>query len=84
MDLSAMKTKDIGLVVEDDYTNIEKLIKNDTISMKDGALLRKYNDIRNAIVHKYDWLDIEIVEEAFSKIDELSDVILKIVEWTIF
>jgi len=49
-----MKTKDIGLVVEDDYTNIEKLIKNDTISMKDGALLRKYNDIRNAIVHKYD------------------------------
>ncbi|ATZ60810.2 MAG: DUF86 domain-containing protein [Methanosarcinales archaeon Met12] len=80
MDIAAMKTKDAGLVVEDDYINIEKLIEESIIPRKDGELLKKFNGIRNSIAHKYDRLDMEIIEEAFSRIDELSDVILKISE----
>lgn len=32
MDLCAMKVKDSGLVVEDDYTNIEKLQEEEIIT----------------------------------------------------
>jgi len=59
MDIAAMKIKDAGMVVEDDYSNIEKLIDNKTITPEEGDLLRKFNGIRNAIAHKYDRLDQE-------------------------
>jgi uncharacterized protein YutE (UPF0331/DUF86 family) len=57
MDIIAMKVKDSGLVVEDDYTNIEKLIQENVISLKEGELLKEFNGIRNAIVHKYNRLE---------------------------
>ena len=38
MDIIAMKVKDIGLVVEDDYTNIGKLIQENVIGLKEGEL----------------------------------------------
>ena len=34
MDVVAMLTKDIGIVVEDDYTNIQRLLEKDVISEK--------------------------------------------------
>lgn len=78
MDIAAMKIKDSGVVVEDDYSNIEKLIENRIIEPEEGDLLKKFNGIRNAIAHKYDKLDMDIIEEALRKIDEFSDVVLKI------
>lgn len=33
MDIIAMKVKDSGLIVEDDYTNIEKLIQENVITV---------------------------------------------------
>ncbi|MDI6917911.1 MAG: DUF86 domain-containing protein [Thermoplasmatales archaeon] len=80
MDIAAMKTKDSGMIVEDDYSNIEKLIENKIIRSEDGDLLKKFNGIRNAIAHKYDKLDMDIIEEALRKIDEFSDVVVKISE----
>jgi len=80
MDIAAMKIKDAGMVVEDDYSNIGRLVENKTITPKEGDLLRKFNGIRNAIAHKYDRLDIEIIGEALVRIDEFADVVLKVSE----
>jgi uncharacterized protein YutE (UPF0331/DUF86 family) len=80
MDIVAMKIKDAGLVVEDDYTNIGKLVEERVITPGDGDLLRKFNGIRNAIAHRYGKLDMEIIREAVSRVDELGDVVLKISE----
>jgi uncharacterized protein YutE (UPF0331/DUF86 family) len=80
MDIVAMKIKDAGLVVEDDYTNIGKLVEERVITPGDGDLLRKFSGIRNAIAHRYDKLDMEIIKEAVSRVDEFGDVVLKISE----
>jgi len=80
MDLIAMKVKDLGLVVEDDYTNIEKIIHEDVISIKEGALLNEFNGIRNAVVHKYNSLEMAIIKEALERIAEFAEVIFKIAE----
>lgn len=80
MDMAAMKIKYAGLIVEDDYTNIEKLIEDKIITSGEGDLLKKFNGIRNAVAHKYDKLDMEVVGEALARIDELADVVLKISE----
>lgn len=78
MDIAAMKIKDSGMVVEDDYSNIGKLVENEIITLGEGETLKKFNGMKNAIVHKYDRLDLKIIEAAFSKIDEFSEVVLKI------
>ena len=80
MDIVAMLVRDLGVTVEDDYTNIERLVKHGVISEADANLLRAYNGLRNAIVHKYDRLNLEIVKDGLQKIDELYEVVLKLVE----
>lgn len=80
MDIVAMLVKDLGMTVEDDYTNIERLRKDGIISEADANLLRTYNGLRNAIVHKYDRLNLDIVNEGLRRIDELYEVVLKLVE----
>ena len=62
MDVVAMVVKDIGLNVEDDYTNIEKLLNHEVITKDEATLLKQYNGLRNAIVHKYDKLNLEVVK----------------------
>jgi uncharacterized protein YutE (UPF0331/DUF86 family) len=81
IDIAAMKVKDMGLKVEDDTTNIEKLISEGAISKKDGEFLRQMNGVRNSIVHRYEILDMIIINEAKSRIGELEEIILKIVEY---
>jgi len=80
MDIIAMKVKDLGLVVEDDYTNIEKLIQEKVITLEEGELLKEFNGIRNAVVHKYNRLDMDIIKEALERIAEFAEVIFKIAE----
>jgi len=80
MDIIAMKVKGLGLVVADDYTNIEKLIQEKIIASEEGELLKEFNGIRNAIVHKYNRLDTDIIKEALDRIAEFADVIFKIAE----
>jgi len=79
MDIVAMKVKDAGLVVEDDYTNIEKLVEEGIITSEDGDLLKQFNGLRNAIAHRYDKLNMAIVKGGLERVDELSDVVVKVV-----
>jgi len=81
-DIVAMKVKDIGRVVEDDYSNIEKLVEEGIIDQKEADLLKRFNGVRNAVVHKYDKLDIEIIKNALDSLDELSEIVYKIAEQT--
>jgi uncharacterized protein YutE (UPF0331/DUF86 family) len=81
MDVVAMLVKDVGLNVEDDYTNIEKLLNNDIIIKDEETILKQYNGVRNAIVHKYDKLNLDIVEEGLKRIDELYEIIIKLIEF---
>lgn len=80
MDIIAMKVKDLGLVVEDDYTNIEKLVQGSVIALKEGERLKEFNGIRNAVVHTYNSLEMTIIKEALERIAEFAEVIFKIAE----
>lgn len=78
MDIAAMLTKDAGLVVEDDYTNIEKLSREGIIGTKEEGTLKEYNGLRNSIVHRYGSLDMGRVVEALDEIDRLYQIATKL------
>lgn len=80
MDVVAMATRDLGLTVEDDYTNIEKLEKEHVLVEREGELLRRFNGLRNAIVHKYNQLDLDAIQRGMQRIEELHDVLDKLVD----
>jgi len=80
MDVVAMATRDLGLAVEDDYTNIEKLEKEKVLTTREGDLIRRFNGLRNAIVHKYNRLDLDAIQRGLNKIEELYGVLDKLVE----
>ncbi len=81
MDVIAMKIRDIGLKVEDDATNIEKITHEGIISKSEADFLRQMNGVRNFIVHRYNKLDMGIINEALSRISELKDIGVKIAEY---
>ena len=60
--------------------NIEKLTQEKVIALKEGALLKEFNEIRNAIAHKYNRLDMAMIKEALDRIAEFADVIVKIAD----
>lgn len=78
MDIAAMLTKDAGLVVEDDYTNIEKLSREGIIGTKEKGTLKEYNGLRNSIVRRYGSLDMGRVVEALDGIDRLYQIAAKL------
>ncbi|MCW3130563.1 MAG: DUF86 domain-containing protein [Methanophagales archaeon] len=80
MDVVAMATRDLGLTVEDDYTNVEKLEKEKVLVEREGELIRRFNGLRNAIVHKYNRLDLDAVQRGLNKIEKLHEVLDKLVE----
>jgi uncharacterized protein YutE (UPF0331/DUF86 family) len=81
MDIIAMKIREMGLKVEDDATNIEKITDKNLISKGEGDFLRQMNGVRNFIVHRYNQLDMNIVNEALSKISDLKTIIIKVTEY---
>lgn len=80
LDVVAMATKDLGLTVEDDYTNVEKLEKEKMLTKKESELIRRFNGLRNAVVHKYNRLDLDAVQRGLNKIEVLYEVLDKLVE----
>lgn len=81
MDIIAMKIRDMGLKVEDDATNIEKITNKNFISKDEGDFLRQMNGVRNFIVHRYNHLDMDFINEALSRIGELKGLIIKVIEY---
>lgn len=80
MDIVAMKIREMGLKVDDDATNIDKITGKGIISQEEADFLREMNGVRNFIVHRYDRLDMNIVNEAISRIDELKSIVIKVAE----
>jgi len=80
MDVVAMMVKDIGAIVEDDYSNIQTLTDKKLLSEEDASLLKLYNGLRNAIVHKYDNINLDIVKEGLDRIGEVYEIIIKLIE----
>lgn len=68
MDLVAMLVRDRGYTVSDDYHNIEQLTTLKIITPALGRKLKKLNGLRNAIVHKYNTFEQEVVIKNKKKI----------------
>jgi uncharacterized protein YutE (UPF0331/DUF86 family) len=56
-----MMVKDLGLEVGDAHSNIESLESAKAIERGTADFLRKLNGLRNAIVHKYNKFDEDII-----------------------
>lgn len=81
MDIVAMKLRDMGLKVDDDATNIEKIQGHRIITQGEADFLKEINGVRNFIVHRYNQVDMNIVNEALSKISDLKTIILKVADY---
>jgi len=78
MDVVAMLMRDMGLVAEDDYTNIEKLTREMVVDKEECETLKDYNGLRNSVVHRYNHLDMKYVGEGLSGIGELYSIVAKL------
>ena len=47
----------------------------------EADFLRQMNGVRNFIVHRYNKLDMDIINEALSRISELKGMVIKIAEY---
>lgn len=82
MDTIAMIIKDLGLLPEDDYTNIEKLVKNGILDQKKAHVLEIANNARNWIVHRYNKLDDKhILMHLFDTLREFNSILKVIQTW---
>ncbi len=70
MDLIAMLLRDLGERIEDDYTNVDKLVKLGILSDELGESLKKCNGLRNWLVHRYNRVDPELVMESVEEVKE--------------
>ncbi|WP_457550662.1 DUF86 domain-containing protein [Archaeoglobus sp.] len=77
MDIIAMLLRDLGFRVEDDYSNIEKLVELKVIDQKLCEKLKMCNGLRNWLVHRYNRVDTKIVLES---IDEVKEILMKFIE----
>ncbi len=80
MDLVAMFLKDSGSTVTDDYANIDLLLTNQEISSELGNGLKECNGLRNILVHRYNGIDQQRVEDIIEKVKSLLYAWIEIVE----
>jgi len=77
MDIIAMICKDFGIVPRDDYINIESLKELNIIDENLENKLKKLNGLRNAIVHKYNKIEFDLVIQLK---DEIVGTILQFIK----
>jgi uncharacterized protein YutE (UPF0331/DUF86 family) len=80
MDMAAMLVRDIGIDVSEDYDNIEILYKNEKFDINLADDLKKLNGMRNAIVHKYSRVDIQLVLQNLENIKVILRNFIEIIE----
>ncbi|MFB0562077.1 MAG: DUF86 domain-containing protein [Candidatus Lokiarchaeia archaeon] len=80
MSIVAMLVKDLGFEVGDDYFNIEKLESAGIVKGNMADFLRKLNGLRNAIVHKYNKFDEDVVREELDEVLKRVFDFLEVVE----
>jgi len=81
MDIVAMKLRDMGLKVDDDATNIEKIERQGIITQGEADFLKEINGVRNFIVHRYNQVNMNLVNEALSRINDLKTITLKVADY---
>jgi uncharacterized protein YutE (UPF0331/DUF86 family) len=77
MDIAAMLVKDLGKIVEDDYSNIETLAEMGVIDDELAGMLKMCNGLRNWLVHRYNKIDTKLVLES---VDEVKEILTRYVE----
>ncbi len=81
-DIFAMMLKDMKDVVQDDYSNIERLSEKNMLSGKQEGLMKEANGLRNRLVHEYNGLERKTALESIKKINsELEDLVQEIDGW---
>ncbi len=67
-DIIAMTLRDKNKLIEDDYTNIDKLEEMSIINSQDAKVLREANGLRNRVVHKYNKTDDNTAKESIQNL----------------
>ncbi|MFW5928341.1 MAG: DUF86 domain-containing protein [Thermoplasmatota archaeon] len=81
-DIFAMILKDINEIVEDDYTNIEKLGEKGILDGKEEGLMKEANGLRNRLVHEYNGLERKIaIDSIVNTVENFEDVLEEIRTW---
>ncbi len=80
VDLIAMLTKDLGIQVKDDNTNISEIVKKRKLKSELGVKLKKANGMRNIIVHRYNDFEEQIILNSVEEIKDLLSKWIKVVE----
>ncbi len=80
MDLIAMLLRDLGERIEDDYSNVDKLVDLGIIDESLGESLKRCNGLRNWLVHRYNRVDADLVLDSVEEIKEALYSLLKKIE----
>ncbi len=76
----AMALKDMGDLVQDDYSNIERLCEKGILGELQGEIMKEANGLRNRLVHEYNGLVREIALESIKNVILNVDDILEDME----
>ena len=76
-DIFAMMLKELDEVVEDDYSNIDRLREKGILSDKQDAIMKEANGLRNRLVHEYNGLERKIALSSLKRINSKVDDILE-------
>lgn len=80
MDIVAMLSKDLGITVKDDYSNIDEL---ENLKIFPGEFLneiRRLNGLRNVLVHRYNKIEEDLIVTEKDHFVEVLKEFIKIVE----
>ncbi|HJH31693.1 MAG TPA: DUF86 domain-containing protein [Methanosarcinaceae archaeon] len=80
VDMAAMLVHDLGLDVSDDYQNIDVLIQKFEVNPNIAYNLKNLNGMRNAIVHHYGKVNMELILENIEEIKEILSEFIDIIE----
>lgn len=80
MSLLSMITKDLGIGVKDDRSNIHRIIEKRNLDSELEEKLNKANGLRNIIVHRYNTFDELIVLKSIPEVKEILFKWINIIE----
>ena len=68
----------VGISVGDDYENIDHLLAKNVIDKELAQNIKKLNGMRNAVVHRYGAVDVELIFENIEAIEQYGHSIPRI------
>lgn len=80
VDMAAMLVHDMGLDVSDDYKNIDVLVQKLEVNPNIAHNLKNLNGMRNAIVHHYGKVNMDLILENIEEIKEILNEFIEIIE----